>query len=238
MASALPPKRLYRHVEKTPNASVIPMPELALKHPRQRIPNDAYFTRDPRPVKALFIGLPELKQIASGFFEPFCGGGHLAEDIKAQGFAVWSSDLVDYGYRDQAWQTDFFEVEAVPVGFNSICSNLMYQKRMVDRAIKHALSLLPEGGALALLLNHRFDAALTRTSLFQAPDSGFYARVVLPFRIWWFEVTEESEDPAQDHSWFVWVKGYQGDSKNIYLDPAHFSDFTTDEVRAADVYCK
>lgn len=213
------------------------MVELALKHPRQRIPNDAYFTRDPRAVPALFLGLPELTQMASGFYEPFCGGGHIAEDVRELGFAVFASDLVDYGYSRQSWQVNFFDVEAMPIGFNAICSNLMYMRGQVDRAIMHALELLPEGGTLSLLLNHRFDAAKTRVPLFQAPHSGFYARVVLPFRLWWFEVTEESEDPAKDHSWFVWVKGYQGDSKNIYLDPAHFRTFQKHQVRPADLYC-
>ena len=204
---------------------------------RERIDKDAYFTVDPRPVPALFHGCPELLDIITGVAELFCGAGHVAEDLMQHNLAVYASDLIDYGYKNQAAVQDFFDVDYLPIGHNSIISNCVYDRFIIVRLIERALDLLPPGGVLALLLNHRFDAVGTRHGLFQ-PENGFYARVVLPFRMYLFEWTDDSLDPFQDHSWFIWRKGWESGSKNAYLDPALFKGFDKHtDIRARNQFC-
>ncbi len=203
----------------------------------KRIDRDAYMTVDPRPLPALFMGLPELRSTVTSVLEPFCGAGHMAHDIEMEGKVCFAADIHDYGYERQTWITDFLETKMMPIGANSIISNPPFAQDKIVKHVMHAMSLVPDGGVVAFLLNHRFDAAGSRSGLFTR-ENGFYARVILPFRIWWFPPEPGSQTPAQDHTWFVWVKGWRMTSKNIYLDPKMFPNFTRDKVRQLDKYLK
>jgi hypothetical protein len=161
----------------------------------------------------------------------------MAHDIEMEGKVCFAADIHDYGYERQTWVTDFLETQMMPIGANSIISNPPYNRYTIDSYIEHAISLVPNGGIVAMLLNHRFDAASKRSKLFSS-EFGFYARVILPFRIWWFEPQKGDETPMQDHTWFVWAKGWRQPSKNIYLDPKAFPNFTRDKVRPLDKYLK
>ncbi len=207
-----------------------------LKHKYMRLHQDAYFTIDARPVPGLFMALPELNSVLTGAYDPCCGGGHMVEDIKQQGVAVYGSDLVDYGYKDQ-WKTiDFMDVQAMPLGCNGVISNFPFNRWKINQMIDHALQMVPFGGIVALLFNHKFDAAGGRANLFSL-GSGFYARVNLPFRIQWFPKTTESRvDPAQDHTWFIWLKGWNGDSKSIYLGKQDFDHYPADPTRPINLH--
>lgn len=207
------------------------------KKNQKRIKQDAYFTVDTRPIKALFLGCPELIEAITGIYEPFCGGGHMTEDLRDMDFAVFPGDIEDHGYKGQIWKQDFLDANCMPLGANTIISNPPYNRWQILKIIEHAMRLLPEGGFLCFLMNHRFDAAGERAGLFQ-PGNGFYARVVLPFRIWWFERHEDDKRPAQNHTWFVLQKGYKGEVKSIYLKPELFADFDETNIRSRELFCK
>jgi len=201
----------------------------------KRLDRDAYFTVDPRPVMALFDALPQLGNEITAVCEPFCGGGHISEDLKAHNLAVFSYDLKDYGYRYQIQKQDFFDMHSLPLCCNSIISNGPYKRGISDKVIEHALNLLPEGGYLALLLRHEFDAAGSRHKTF-SKECGFYARVPLPFRLYWFPWDEDSEDPQYNHTWFVWKKGYQGQNTTLTLNPKFYTFNKKTDIRPRDIY--
>lgn len=208
----------------------------------ERLSADAYFTIDPRPVPGLFYGLPELKEGITAAYDPCCGGGHAVEDVRAQGLPTYASDLHDYDYVDQWDRIDFREVLNMPMGANTIISNFPSSKDLVDDLVTHALSLIPHDGYLALLFNHRFDAAGKRADLFQ-PETGYYARVVLPFRPWWFipgpkVKGKKRQTPSVDWTWFVWKKGFTGTARPVHLKPGLFDDFHISQLRARDEFSK
>ena len=204
----------------------------------QRYKNDAYFTVDDRPVPTLFTGLPELLPQVTGVLEPTCGAGHMAEDLRALKLAVMATDIANYGYHRQAAKEDFLTRDTMPIGHNFICMNPPYKAPLVDKIVNHALDILPNGYWAAFLVLQRFDAAGGRYKLFQDGQAGFYARVVLPYRVMWFKPVvvpgKRTPGPAANHQWLVFQKGYKGPSKNVYLDPSQFGQAN---IRPMDMHC-
>lgn len=67
-----------------------------------RAENDYYATQ-PIAVEKLL----EKEQFSKSILEPCCGEGHISEVLKASGYDVESSDLIDRGYGEVK---DFFEI--------------------------------------------------------------------------------------------------------------------------------
>lgn len=140
--------------------------------------------------------------------EPCCGQGHLSKRLEHFGHKVYSSDLIDRGYGQVL---DFADMEALPDDCNCILTNPPF--KYITQIIRHALSLLRDGGVLLLFIKTLCLEGIGRYN-------GIYRetppRYVMPFtgRIICAKNGDfsamQGTSSAQSYSWFVWEKGFNG----------------------------
>lgn len=80
--------------------------------------------------------------------------------------------------------------------------------REAEKIVRHALhvtKLAPEiygeGGSVAMLLPHAWDAAKGRVDLWDYP---FLTKIVLTTRIRWENLEQKAAGPSMNHAWYVW----------------------------------
>lgn len=131
-------------------------------------------------------------------------GGHISEILKAHGYQVQSSDLVDRGYGDQA---DFLHKTDAWDG--DIITNPPYKYAM--EFVEQALKLTKAGSKTAMFLKLTFLEGEKRRSLFQVnPPKKIY---VFTKRInCALNGKEEffNSSSAVCYAWYIWEKGYKG----------------------------
>lgn len=141
-------------------------------------------------------------------WEPSVGHGKLAAAMRDLGATVIGSDIVDYGSSHQHGIFDFLAEGPAPEfarSIHGIVTNPPYGKRNVDavRYAERALTRIPSGGFVVLLLPADFDHAKTRRHLFgDCPH--FSGCITLRRRIQWFEDGEHSN--TQSHKLFIWQR--------------------------------
>jgi hypothetical protein len=137
-------------------------------------------------------------------WEPACGDGRMSEALAAAGARVFSSDIVDRGYRAFDRKFDFISSCSSPLLFDAVITNPPFggQGRLAERFITAGIARIGDG-FLALLLPVDFDSAKTRAELFgRCPQ--FVGKLVLTRRIKWFEhPTRPGMQPKENSAWFV-----------------------------------
>lgn len=173
---------------------------------KERESNDFYAT-DPMAIDKL-VGVMSLP---SKIWECACGLGHLSEELKSFGFKVVSTDLVDRGYGDVV---DFLQTKDIPEGCTCILTNPPY-KYALD-FIKHSLDLLPENALCIMFLKTTFLEGQKRyDELFSKNPPHYvlqFSRRVLCAKNGEFQRMKDGGGSAVSYAWFVWKKGYQGNT--------------------------
>ncbi len=68
----------------------------ASNHTKEERQEDDYYATEPRAVGLLL----SKEHFNSNIWECACGEGHLSDVLKAAGYTVFSSDIVDRGYKE------------------------------------------------------------------------------------------------------------------------------------------
>ena len=107
----------------------------------ERQVND-YYATEPRAVELLL----EKEKFSNNIWECACGGGHMSEVLKKNGYCVYSSDLIDRHYQGTVVQ-DFLKSN----GLNTmdIITNPPY--KYAKEFAEHALDISAEGVKIAML---------------------------------------------------------------------------------------
>lgn len=136
-------------------------------------------------------------------WEPACGRGAISHVLMSRGFAVCSSDLVDYGYGDHG--IDFLMEHRRP-DCDAIVTNPPF--KLANEFVRHALKLCPK---VVMLLRLAFLESEGRSDIL---DGGTLARVHvfrnrLPMmhRDGWEGPKATSSTPF---AWFVWDRDWSG----------------------------
>jgi hypothetical protein len=129
--------------------------------------NDLYET-PPCATRAL---IPFLERQVAGrdIWEPACGPGAIVRELRAAGFRVHASDLVDYGLEGAEAGRDFLMERAAPGDCETIVTNPPF--KLADEFTRHALTLADtvwifqrlswlEGAKRADLIDHHLDQIL------------------------------------------------------------------------------
>lgn len=104
-----------------------------------------FYPTPPEATRALLAA----ETFHGSIWEPACGTGWIADELKAAGHDVMATDLVDYGYGKP--HRDFL-AEQRPLARN-IVTNPPYGRGLGDAFCLHALKLTAEtGGKVAMLL--------------------------------------------------------------------------------------
>lgn len=159
-----------------------------------------YYATEPRAVELLLQEETFFKKI----WEPACGEGHISKVLKAHGYDVVSSDLIDRSYGDEI--LDFFAY-SIPCDYD-IITNPPY--KYAKEFVEHALDLVTEGHKVAMFLKLTFLEGQARKKMFEVyPPEKIY---VFSSRVKCakngdFDTIGSS---AVAYAWFVWSKGFKG----------------------------
>ena len=148
--------------------------------------------------------LIQLEDLDKNIWECACGQGHLAKVFENHSFNVKATDLIDRGYGQGG--VDFL---ACGEKFNGdIVTNPPY--KFSEEFIEHALSLVNDGNKVCMFLKVQFLEGKGRRKLF---DTNPPKRVwVSSSRIACIKNGTEVASAIQAYAWYVWEKGYKGDT--------------------------
>lgn len=175
----------------------------ASNHTEQERQTEDYYATDPKAMELLL----EQETFSPNIWECACGGGHLSKILEKHGYNVRSTDLVYRGYGEKD-SYNFLESEEIFDG--DIITNPPY-KYASDFVIK-ALDSVNTGNKVAMLLKVLFLEGKNRRKLFDsAPPKFVY---VFSSRITCVKNGDFSKNSsgALAYAWFVWEKGYSGDT--------------------------
>ena len=162
-----------------------------------------YYATDPKAAVLLLDVEPELSDI----WECACGAGHLANVFEKYGKLAKASDLIDRGYGKSG--VDFLRCTCRHNG--DIVTNPPF--RYALEFVQKALELIPVGRKVCMFLRIQFLEGKARRKFFDEypPQTVYVATSRIKCAMNGdFEATKGS---AALYAWFVWEKGWNGDSK-------------------------
>lgn len=161
-----------------------------------------YYATDPAAAEWLC----KLERFNGPILEPSCGEGHISKVLEAHGYNVTSRDLVNRGYGTTA---DFLSVGNTEWN-GDIITNPPY--KYAREFVEKALQIVPDGRKVAMFLKLTFLEGKARRQLFHAAP---------PVRVWVSSsrlkcakngLFDAMGGSATAYAWFVWQKGYKGDT--------------------------
>lgn len=171
---------------------------------KEREENDFYAT-EPKAAELLC----DLFTFSPLIWECACGKGHLADVFEKRGYIVKATDLVYRGYGEGS--VDFLKCDRP---FNGdIITNPPY--KFAQEFVEKAISLVNEGHHVAMFLKLTFMEGQKRKKLFtQFPPKYIY---VSSSRLQCaknaeFERMKDGGGGAVAYAWYIWEKGYNGDT--------------------------
>ena len=155
--------------------------------------------------------LCEKEKFTPTVWECCVGKGHIAEVLRQQGYEVVCSDIVDRGYP-QTQIMDFLSAKTIGGGENrnDIVTNPPY--KLATQFVKRAMDISAVGVKVAMFLKIQFLESQERWELFKEyPIKTVYVATkrLNCARDGKFD---EFESSAVCYAWFVWEKGYKGDT--------------------------
>ena len=163
-----------------------------------------YYATDPRAVE-LLLGVEQFHRY---IWEPACGEGHISKALEAAGHKVWSTDLIYRGYGEK-YHLDFLAKE-FPKFFGDIITNPPYTNAL--EFVEKAIETVEEGRKVAMFLKLLFLESKGRKEFFKKhPPRTIY---VFSSRIACAKNGdfEKYKNAAVCFAWFVWEKGYKGET--------------------------
>lgn len=180
----------------------------ASNHTKSERQNEDFYATDPIVIDKLLT----VEKPSNFIFECACGKGHLSERLKEFGYSVHSSDLIDRGYSG-ATVEDFFSIKEIDQRYD-ILTNPPY--KYAKEFVLHSLNLLADNRKCYMFLKTTFLEGKTRyKDLFSKyPPKVVYVFIerVLCAKNAEFEWIKASGGSAVSYSWFVFEKGYKGET--------------------------
>ena len=164
-----------------------------------------YYATDPRAVEMLL----ELENINKNVLEPACGEGHISKILIQHGHDVISSDLIDRGFG----KGGFNFLESTGSFYGDIITNPPY--KYAKEFILRSLDCVSIGNKVIMFLKLTFLEGKGRKDFFkQNPPKKIY---VSSSRIncaknGEFEGQRISGGSAVCYAWYVWEKGFKGET--------------------------
>ena len=162
-----------------------------------------YYATEPRATELLL----EVERFSHQVWECACGEGHMSEVLKEHGYKVFSTDLIDRGHGEVY---DFMEHDTSTKLNVDIITNPPYKFAL--EFAKKALDSVSVGQKVAFFVKTLFLEGKARKEFFkECPPKVVYvssSRLVCAKN----GDFEKYKSSAVSYSWFVWEKGYKGDT--------------------------
>ena len=188
----------------TGNSNSIYMTLGASNHTNEERENNDYYATEPKAIELLL----QEENFSHNVWECACGEGHLAEVLKAHGYDVLSTDLIDRGYGiggiDFLTSTKRFD--------GDIITNPPY--KYAKQFVEQALELVTNGHKVAMFLKVQFLEGKERRKLFETyPPKVIYVASgrLLCAKNGEFDKMRQGGGSAVAYAWFVWEKGGKGE---------------------------
>jgi hypothetical protein len=178
----------------------------ASNHTDKERQSEDFYATDPKAVD-LLLNLEDFSNLH--IWECACGEGHLSKAMQRRGLTVYSSDLINRGFGNIY---DFLSYENKDWK-GHIITNPPY-KYATDFIYK-SLSIIPDGCKVAMFLKVQFLEGKTRKALFKKyPPKTIYvsSSILLCAKNAEFDKMIAGGGSAVAYAWFVWEKGYNGDT--------------------------
>ncbi|MFG1462292.1 hypothetical protein V5F77_05275 [Xanthobacter sp. DSM 24535] len=173
---------------------------------------DDFYATPPEAVRGFLAAESEF--LPRRLWEPACGDGAIVLPLRAAGYDVQASDLVDRGCPDSASREDFLMPFAVPMDIGGIVTNPPF--KLAAEFVDRSLTIAPY---VAMLLRLSFLESATRKDWFQA---GPLARVHISSRRMPMMHRDGWEGPqassAIAFAWFVWDRRHIGRPELHWFD--------------------
>ena len=183
----------------------------ASNHTAEERESNDYYATEPKALELLL----ELETFHPYVWECACGEGHLSEVLKAHGYNVRSTDIIDRGYAG-AECTDFLTIakDDIKADFpRDIITNPPY--KYAKEFVEHALDISMDGTKIAMFLKVQFLEGKARRELFKKhhPKVIYVASSrLLCAKNGEFEKMRQGGGSAVAYAWFIWEKGFNGDT--------------------------
>ena len=193
-----------QHKDWTGNAKSVFVCNGASNHTDDERQIDDYYATEPKATQLLL----DKVQFSNVIWECACGGGHMSEVLKQNGYSVYSTDLVDRGYKDTII-LDFLKFNTL--NNVDIITNPPY--KYAKEFVEHALDISNYGVKVAMFLKLTFLEGKARKKLFEKyPPKVVY---VSSSRLQCakngdFEKYGKGVGTAVAYAWYVWEKGFNG----------------------------
>ena len=177
----------------------------ASNHTDKQRQNEDYYATDPIAAELLL----DVENFEGDIWECACGEKHLAKVFEDHGYNVRSSDLID---RCGNEVFDFLSMENQSFNGN-IVTNPPY--KYATEFIYKALQIIPEGKKVAMFLKVQFLEGKERKKLFlNYPPKYIYVSSsrILCAKNAEFERMKQGGGSAIAYAWYVWEKGYKGNT--------------------------
>lgn len=173
---------------------------------------DDYYETDPKAIDALI----KSEKLNNRIWECACGAGHLSERLIEKGYFVYSSDIKDRGYKRLNALKDFLEAERAPYDAKyDIVTNPPY--KYAKEFVLKSLELLPEGCKCCMFLKIQFLEGKTRYkelySKFSPKTVHVFSERIICAKNADFEGVRAGGGSAVAYAWYIWQKGYKGETK-------------------------
>lgn len=188
----------------TGNAKSVFVCNGASNHTEDERQVDDYYATEPKATQLLL----DRETFSSVIWECACGGGHMSEVLKQNGYGVMSSDLFDRGYKGTKI-IDF--LEETDINTMDIITNPPY--KYAKDFVEHALDISADGVKVAMFLKLTFLESKSRKALFEKYP--FKTLYVSSERLQCakngdFEKYGKGVGTAVAYGWYVWEKGFTG----------------------------
>lgn len=190
----------------TGNANSVYKTIASSNHSKEERQSEDYYATDPKAIHKLC----EIEQFSPVVWECACGGGHLVEALKENGYIVSASDIVDRGYQNTII-LDFLR-DAKNCDCDIITNPpYKYAKEFVEKA----LEIIGTGNKIAMFLKLTFLEGKARKKMFEKyPPKKIlvFSERILCAKNGDFESLKQSGGSAVAYAWFIWEKGYKGET--------------------------
>lgn len=165
-----------------------------------------YYATDPEAVEMLL----DVETFSHYILEPACGGCHITNVLIEHGYDVVSKDIIDRGAENQTDIWDFLKFNPMRKNSRDIITNPPY--KYAAEFVEHALDISLETVKVAMFLKLTFLEGTKRKQLFDKyPPKKIY---VFRSRVdcWKNGIKPDKPSKAVCYAWFVWEKGYTGNT--------------------------
>lgn len=180
----------------------------ASNHTNQEREENDYYATDPIAIDKLL----SVEEISDEIFEPAAGEGHLAERLRELGYNVFTSDIIQRNYKlDEIG--DFLQYQGFMLK-GDILTNPPY--KYAKEFVLKALDSVADGRKVYMFLKLTFLEGKARyQELFNKyPPKNIYvfSERIMCAKNGEFEKMKAGGGSAVAYAWFVWEKGYNGDT--------------------------